>query len=120
MPLVRDLTGTSGAYRGDVYDHTFTIQDDGVGRDLSDCTVAAQWRPYVRSMDPVDFDTSSSNLAIGVIVIELTGAQTAELITDGYYDVELTYTVDGARETIVAGEFETTGDITRIPEPLEL
>ena len=56
--------------------------------DLTGWTFASQWRPYESNPRVITFTVDSSQAAAGVVVLSMTGVQTATMLTDGVYDVE--------------------------------
>ena len=112
MTARRDLT----VYRGDTYSHVVTVVDDlAAAVDLSDRAWVAEVRAYADAADVlVSFTVDDSDAATGVLVLSLTAAQTATTLSrDGVWDLQGTFTADGAVETLLAGSVSLTKDKTR-------
>ena len=55
---------------------------------LTGWTFTSQWRPEESHSRAISFAVDASNAATGIIVLSMTGAQTATMLTDGVYDVQ--------------------------------
>ncbi len=79
--------------------------------DMSAWTFASQWRPTESSSRAIDFTIDDSQASAGVVLLTMTGAQTATMLEDGVYDVEGTN--GAAVETFWKEETRLTLDVTR-------
>lgn len=118
LPATRHLRGSDGFYAGDDYRHEITFVDENeAALDYSGRTWAAQLRLTEAATDSVDLTVDATDAADGIVVVTLAHAATATLGADigpkGVWDLQATLTADGTRQTLLAGEWELTPDVTR-------
>ena len=65
--------------------------------DMSAWTFASQWRSYEQNAQAIAFGIDASDAADGKVVMSMTGAQTATMLTDGVYDVQGTQGPPGSQ-----------------------
>lgn len=103
-------------YAGDGAAVRIVVSSKGTPFDVSG-DHEAQIRINRLDADPVDeFDIDDSDAANGVLLMSLTGEQTAQF-GDGFkgvWDMQWTAT-DGQPKTLVQGKITCTLDVTRIP-----
>jgi hypothetical protein len=94
---------------GDTLRRELRFRRLGVPVDLSAWTFTAQWRPNEGSMEFLNFTVDSTGLSTGLLVLSMTGAQTAT-IRSGVFDVQ----IDGAQTyTLLVGRVNWKRGVTR-------
>lgn len=105
------------AYRGDPYALALPMWDDTVDPPtvlvLTGRSYTAQVRENPDALDAWDFAIDHSHLGDGYIVLSLSGAQTAQMPENCWFDIEETITATLDKQTIIRGTFFVGRDITR-------
>lgn len=110
-PARRDLT----LYAGDDYAHRLTFTGPGGAPIALEGAYAAEVRNAAGQV-VATFAVDATGAGAGVLVLELTGAQTAalpRLPAETVWDLERT--LDGRRLTYLRGRVLVEGDVTRLP-----
>lgn len=99
-------------YSGDNLTLEYRFRDDvDAPMDVSGYTFTAQWRPSTSADRSVPFTVDQTQTAVGVIVLSMTGEQTASMRGGGVFDVQ---GVDGATvKTFLRGSTRWVQDVTR-------
>lgn len=102
------------AYRGDTYSHAIDVEDgNGNPVNVSGSTFSAQVRRYPAADTPLaTFTVDTSQATTGRVVLGLSAATTAALPV-GRHRWDVQQTTGGVVLTLMAGEFEVTGEVTR-------
>lgn len=79
--------------------------------DMSAWTFASQWRPTESSTRVIAFSVNQSQANVGVVILTMTGTQTATMLENGVYDVQGTN--GAAVETFWKEQTRLTLDVTR-------
>lgn len=108
-------------YQGDSYDLFFRVKArDNTGslvyQDLTGCTAKAQIRPNAASTTvsvEMSATISDQTTLTGGVLLHITAVQSAALtITNGVWDVQITYPSGDVR-TVLAGTVIVTAEVTR-------
>lgn len=107
-------------YRGDDLAVGFSFRGDPAKPwsvppviNLSAFAFAAQLRQYPDSAESTPFVIDDSKKATGLIVLRMPKTVTADLKTDGYYDLQATETATGKVTTYIRGRVRLVKDVTR-------